>query len=148
MGRPPHENRACTSQPFAHCRVYHLHAMTSTTSNMITLTADTCYGREQIRVALAQATQDFYCIEKEGRKDMDAGYDVIGTARYLKQMVADVRNGSVTVDAEWLDWAGKMEVQYAEYRPKTTAEAIERAEDAHYRWTRFDDAKPWPFVTE
>lgn len=111
--------------------------MTSTPA-MITLTSATSYGREQIRVALSQAISDFYDSEKESRKG-DDGIDIIAEARFLKKMIGEVKAGSLTVSVEWLAFAEEMEVQYADYRAKTTAEAIERAEQAVHRWTWRDE---------
>lgn len=107
---------------------------------MTTITADSLYGREQLRVILAQAVADFYELEKESRKG-DEDINIMGEARRLKAFTAEVEGGSVTVSSEWLDFAEKMEVSYAEYRPRTLAEAIQRATEAHHRWTRYDDLR-------
>ena len=110
----------------------------TTTPAMITLTSETCYGREQIRVALSQAVSDFYESEKESRKGDDS-IDIIAEARSLKKMIGESKAGSLTVSVEWLTFAEEMEVSYAEYRAKTIAEAIERAEQAVHRWTWRDE---------
>lgn len=106
---------------------------------MTTITADTLYGREQLRVALAQAIADYYEMEKESRKG-DEDINILAEARGLKDFAAKVKAGSITVSTDWLTFAEEMEVSYAEYRPRTLAEALERAEEAHGRWTRRDEA--------